>query len=89
MDQDPQTAEKLKQLDTAAKNLKYELDSAQNRLNYARQKLKGAHESLYHAQDVLKAQKQTPLEAVRKIVQQSNRTAERIPEPMKLLPSFS
>ena len=52
--------QKLVQLIELQEKLSYELQSAQNRLNYASHKVKSVEDSLYHARGVLKDQTPEP-----------------------------
>lgn len=88
LNQTPEQVRKAKELDKIAQALKLELESANNRLRYAEVKLHGAHESLFHAQDVLKTQKATPIDFMRR-VEDCYKSADRIPETVKLIPSRS
>ena len=48
-DDDVKQMEQIRELKEIHENLKHELESCQNRLKYAKQKVGGARESLYHA----------------------------------------
>ena len=53
---DIKNLEKIQQLNEQHQNLQHELESCQNRMKYAKQKVGGARESLHHAQEVLNGQ---------------------------------